>query len=324
MRKARLLATLITIALALCVLVAWELWLKSPDQDTGVVEVTIESGETLQEVASELEEKGVIASSWLFEWYARIRGLDHDVVAGTFFLEPENSILGALRKVTTPQAGDERQLTFLEGWSLREISSYLVEQGLISSADELYTITGYPVDADNLEGYLFPDTYRIFTDATAQDVVDKMLETFEQKVTQEMRDEIARQGKTLHEVIIMASILEREARGEEDLGMVADIFWRRYEIGMALQSCASVNYVTGKSDPAISYEDQQIDSLYNTYQYPGLPPGPIANPGLDAIEAAIYPTANDYWYFLNDEEGGTHYATTNEEHATNKALYLYQ
>ncbi len=322
MNKARLLATLITIALALCALVVWELWLRSPDQETGMVEVTIESGETLQEVADKLEESKVISSSWLFEWYARIKGIDRDVVAGTFFLEPENSILGALREVTTSQAADERQLTFLEGWSLRDISSYLVEQGLISSADELYAITGYPVEADSLEGYLFPDTYRLFVDATAQDVVDKMLETFDQKVTQEMRDEIAAQGKTLDEVIIMASVIEREARGEEDMKMVSDIFWRRYEIGMALQSCASVNYVTGKSDPAISFEDQEIDSLYNTYMYAGLPPGPIANPGLDAIEAAIYPTTNEYWYFLNDEEGTTHYATTNEEHAANKIMYL--
>jgi len=89
-----------------------------------------------------------------------------------------------------------------------------------------------------------------------------------------------------------------------------------------LQSCASVNYITGKNDPAITYDDQQIDSLYNTYKYPGLPPGPISNPGLQAIEAAIYPTANDYWYFLNDEEGTTHFATTNEDHAANKTEHL--
>jgi UPF0755 protein len=199
----------------------------------------------------------------------------------------------------------------------------LIEEGLITSEDELFAITGDPVSSGSMEGYLFPDTYRFYSDATVQDVVEKMQETFEQKVTQEMLDEIESQGKTLDEVVVMASVLEREARGEEDMGMVADIFWRRYEVGMALQSCASVNYITGKSDPAITYEDQQIDSLYNTYQYAGLPPGPISNPGLTAINAVIYPTANEYWYFLNDDDGVTHYATTNDEHVANKVNYLY-
>ncbi len=320
--KSRILATLITIFLLLFALTVWELFLRQPDQETGVVEVTIESGSTLGEVADLLKDKKVIASTWLFEWYARIRGVDRDVVAGTFFLNPEQSILDAIRAVTEPQLADERQVTILEGWSLREIGSYLVEQGVIDNEDELYTITGSPVQANSYEGYLFPNTYRVFADATAQDVVDKMLANFEEQVTDQMRADITAQGKTLDQVIIMASILEREARGEEDMGLVADIFWRRWEINWALQSCASVNYITGKNDPAITYDDQQIDSLYNTYKYPGLPPGPISNPGLQAIEAAIYPTANDYWYFLNDEEGTTHFATTNEEHAANKTEHL--
>ena len=321
--RSKLFATVITIFILIAALAAWELFWKQSDQDTGVVEVTIATGSTVSDVADMLKEKGVIGSSWLFEWYARIKGIDRQIIAGTFFLDPETSVFDAIRAVTQPQYAEEIELTFLEGWSLRDVASYLVEQGVIETEDELYAITGDPVSSESLEGYLFPDTYRFYTDATVQDVVDKMQETFDQKVTQDMLDEIEAQGKTLDEVIIMASVLEREARGEEDMGMVADIFWRRYQIGMALQSCASVNYITGKSDPAITYEDQQIDSLYNTYQYAGLPPGPISNPGLTAINAVIYPTANEYWYFLNDPDGVTHYATTNDEHAANKAMYLY-
>ena len=320
--KSRLLATLITIFLLLFALTVWEMFLRQPDQETGMVEVTIESGSTLGEVADLLKEKKVIASTWLFEWYARIRGVDRDVVAGTFFLSPEQNILDAIRAVTESQLADEQEITMIEGWNLRDVALYLVDQGVIESESELYTITGEPLEADSLEGYLFPDTYRVFADATAQDVVDKMLDNFEEQVTDQMRSDIEAQGRTLDQVITMASILEREARGEEDMGLVSDIFWRRWEINWALQSCASVNYITGKNDPAISYDDQQIDSLYNTYKYPGLPPGPISNPGLQAIEAAIYPTANDYWYFLNDEDGITHFATTNEEHSANKAMYL--
>ena len=320
--RSKILATVITIFVLIAALSAWELFLRQPDQETGVVEISIESGSTLSQVAEMLKEKGVIANTWLFEWYARIRGIDRDVVAGTFFLSPEQNVLDALRAITEPQLADEIEMTFIEGWNLRDIAQYLIEQGLVESEDELYALTGEPLEADSFEGYLFPNTYRIFANATAEDVVDKMLANFEEQVSEQMRSDIAAQGKTLEQVVIMASVIEREARGEEDMGMVSDIFWRRYQINMALQSCASVNYVTGKSDPAISYEDQQIDSLYNTYQYPGLPPGPISNPGLQAINAAIYPTTNEYWYFLNDAEGNTHYAVTNEEHSANKAMYL--
>ena len=120
----------------------------------------------------------------------------------------------------------------------------------------------------------------------------------------------------------MASVVQKEAPSKDDMALVADIFWRRNKMNWALQSCATVNYITGKNDPAVSAADRAIDSLYNTYKYPGLPLGPIGNPSLKAIRATLYPTSNNYWYFMSDSKGEMHYAKTLEEHNINVAKYL--
>jgi UPF0755 protein len=126
----------------------------------------------------------------------------------------------------------------------------------------------------------------------------------------------------LYEIVIIASIVEREVQSPEDMALVADLFWRRDDIGMGLQADSTVNYVTGKKDAAISYEDTQVDSLYNTYKYRGLPYGPISNPGIAAIRATVYPTPNSAVYFLTDMQGTVHYAETLDGHNANKARYL--
>lgn len=315
------------------------------DHDPGAepVLINVENGSGLGQVAEDLKEAGVIDSIILFKAYAKWQGLDTAIQAGEFVLYPSMSIVNALDILTRAEE-EERSLTFLEGWSVREVGFHLENQG-IEQAEGLWELAGFPAQVTRetdfvtrlreeydfleskptdvgLEGYLFPDTYRVFVDATVEDIVIKMLNNFDTKLTDELRDEIANQGKTIHEVITMASIIEREVRGEEDRKMVSDIFWKRYEIGMALQADSTVNYVTGKDTPAISFEDRDIDDPFNTYQYPGLPPGPISNPSLESIEATIYPTTNDYWYFLTDPEGTVYYASTNDEHAANKAMYL--
>ncbi len=325
------------------VAISSQVYWRSYDSETEPVLINVESGSSLTQVAQILKEAEVIDSVFLFKAYAKWQGLDASIQAGEFVLYPGMSITGALDSLTRAE-DKERSLTFLEGWSMREMGFYLENQG-IEQAEGLWETVGFPAQVASetefvaglrdqydflkskptnvgLEGYLFPDTYRFFTDATVDQIVMKMLANFDIKLTEELRTEIYQQGKTIHEVITMASIIEREVRGEEDRKMVSDIFWKRYEVGMALQADSTVNYVTGKDTPAISFEDRDIDDPYNTYQYPGLPPGPISNPSLEAIEAAVYPTDNDYWYFLTDPEGTVYYASTNDEHATNKALYL--
>ena len=240
----------------------------------------------------------------------------------------------------------EINLTIIPGWNLKQVGELLVKNSLVSSTKDFYDAMGAPAFekkysaqkfntlADkysflkerpvyaSYEGFLLPDTYRVYANSNLEEVLDKVFANMEEKITPDMREEIKKQGKTFYQVLTMASIVEREAGDEAEMKMVADIFWRRLNKNWALQSCATVNYVTGKSSPAVSGIDKQIDSPYNTYKYPGLPPGPIGNPSLTAIKATIYPTANNYWYFMAGTDGITRYARTLDEHNRNVYKYL--
>jgi len=205
------------------------------------------------------------------------------------------------------------RLTFIEGWDAKDYGKYLKEQGL-GEEDS--------VDLTEKEGYLFPDTYIFNKNYPLKTLIKMMTDNFEQKVTSEMRQEIQKQGKSLASIITVASLVEAEANTKEDRPLVADIIWRRLAVGMPLQLDSTVNYVTGGKNPAISLKDQTIDSPYNTYKFKGLPPGPINNPGLEAIKATIYPVKNSYWYFLTGTDGKMYYAKNLEGHNLNKIKYL--
>jgi len=246
----------------------------------------------------------------------------------------------------------EKTIKLIEGWTIRDISQYFELEGMWQS-EELLELVGFPlVDYReekeiplpkdfseqfsfledkpkhfSLEGYLFPDTYRIYTDATIEDVVVRMLENFDQKLTPEMRAEIKKQGKTIYEIVTMASIIEKEAPirigDDRDARLVSGVFWNRLKIGQALQSDATLSYLLNDNNPAHSGSDLEVDSLYNSYKYRGLPPGPICNPSFLAIKAAIYPIDSNYNYFLtpkNSQE--VIYASTYEQHLRNKYKYL--
>ncbi|KKP59448.1 MAG: hypothetical protein UR53_C0002G0062 [Candidatus Magasanikbacteria bacterium GW2011_GWC2_34_16] len=239
----------------------------------------------------------------------------------------------------------EVTLTIIPGWNLRQVAEYLVNKGFASSTSQVYRYTGEPAKVyskpwnteipslandfanrpplQSFEGYLAPDTYQVYKDAALREIIVKLLLQRNDEVDyQEIRRIEKESGHSWHEILTMASLVEKEARTPEDMALVADIFWRRNKIKWALQSCATVNYITGKNDPAVSGKDKAIDSLYNTYKYPGLPPGPISNPGLVAITAVLYPTQNNYWYFMSDTDGKMHYAKTLEEHGLNRARFL--
>jgi UPF0755 protein len=174
----------------------------------------------------------------------------------------------------------------------------------------------------NLEGYIFPDSYKIRKEETIEDIINKTLQNFDKKVTPELRQEIEKQNKTIFEIITMASLLEKEVKTLEDKKIVSGILWKRLENNMPLQVDATISFITGKKDANISIEETKIDSPYNTYKYKGLPLGPISNPGLESIIAAIYPESSDYWYYLSTPEGETVFSKTLEEHNIAKAKYL--
>jgi UPF0755 protein len=172
-----------------------------------------------------------------------------------------------------------------------------------------------------LEGYLFPDTYFFPPMASDQDIIEKMKETFDKKVSPYM-EEIKNSGRSLGEIVTLASILEEEVQTTEDRKLVADLLLRRMAMHMPLQVDATLTYEIGKGSLELSTKDLKKDSPYNTYTRRGLPPTPISNPGLDTILAALHPTLNDYLFYLSDKDGITHFAKTHAEHVTNKAKYL--
>ena len=251
--------------------------------------------------------------------------------------------------VIVPRA--EINITIIPGWNLRQIAADWVDKKIIKSPEEFYNLVGKPAynykangelapkltsfststwdyffknksNYLSYEGYFLPDTYRVYADAKPEDIIKKVFVNLDKKITVEMRAEIDKQNKSLVEILTMASVVEKEAPTSDSMGIVADIFWRRYQKNWALQSCATVNYITGKNDPGVTDKDRAIDSLFNTYKYPGLPLGPISNPSLTAIKAVIYPIKNDYWYFMSGTDGAMHYAKTLEEHNRNVFKYL--
>jgi UPF0755 protein len=301
----------------------------------------IPQGTSVAEIAAKLKDSGVINSELAFKLYAKYSGLAQKLQAGDYTLPAGLTGPELLKKLTEGRlAKSEKIILIKEGMSNKAIEEYLATNNLISDGSfiqvastltsqlPLEIIDKYPFLNEapskvDLEGYLFPDTYRLYAEDNGSVLVDKMLTNFQAKVTPQMRADIKAQGKTLYQVLIMASIVEKEVRSTEDMKMVAGIFWNRMSIGMRLESCATLAYLLGVSKPVYSLEDTQINSPYNTYRNDGLPPTPIGNPGLRAIEATIYPTKTDYNFFLSRPDNGeTVFARTYEEHLANKNRYL--
>lgn len=306
--------------------------------------ISISSGLTVRQIASLLKEEGIVSSDDLLVKYLVWKDLDTNIQHGDIMFEIPHTIARVATALTSRTSVAEKEITLLPGWNLREIAVYLEKEG-ITSQEAFFEAVGTPlvmksgsydlqsVDAFasvppgvNLEGYLRPDTFRIFASASIGDIVDKLVQARADQFTDQMLADIEKQGKTVHEIITMASIIEREVRTPEDRRLVSDLFWRRKSIGMALQADSTVHYVVGTDNSVFtSVHDRAVDSLWNTYKYPELPPGPISNPSLDAIMSAIYPTANDAWYFLTTlDTGEVKYAQTLDEHIDNVYTYLRQ
>lgn len=300
---------------------------------------SINRGEGVATVSKNLFERNLIKSELFFKIYLWKNELDKKLQAGTYVLNNNMSMKEIVELfVLGNVVPNEIDVKIIEGWNLNNIATSFEKIG-IATADDFLSLAGAPVskwsfgfkqpdflnglkDSD-LEGYLFPDTYRVFNNASVEDIIKKSLENFDKKLSQEMRAEINRQGKSIHEIIIMASIIEKEVIKDEDKKLVSGILNKRIDIGMMLQVDSTINYLTGKNDPGASLVDLQIDSPYNTYKNFGLPPGPICNPGLSSIMAAIYPVESEYLFYLSRQDTfETIFSKNYEEHLMNKNRYL--
>lgn len=301
----------------------------------------IKEGETVAALIQKLKDQKIISSDFLLKQYLKFTGADTKIKAGLFEISPPitlEKIVAALQV----EGKNERNITIIPGWDLGDIAKYFDAEGIASSTD-LFALTGTPAVfgpwasttfADypllknkpqnvSLEGYLAPETYRIYKNEKIEDIVKRLLDERQGQFTTQMLQDIQSQGKSVHQILTLASILEKEVKTSEDRKKVADLFWRRIDAGMGLQADSTVHYLSGREgDVFTKQKEREIDSLYNTYKYRDLPPGPISNPSLDSIMAAIYPTPNNAVYFLTTTEGEVIYSRTLDEHNTNVVKYL--
>lgn len=309
------------------------------------VKFEVRQGENVGQLAERLTGEGVVRNAWLFKKYLILTGADKKINIGEFEVKAPVTLKRVANVLSQPGLNEE-VITTIPGWTVRDIAQYFERLGKFQ-AEEITEYVGLPavnyktwvegapkiaLDLEILkdkpwyvsyEGYLAPETYRIYKNATVKDVIAKLLQEREKQITPEMWQEIKKSGKSFFEILTMASILEREVKNVEDKKKVADIFWRRYDKNWALQADSTVHYAVNKVGSVFTTdEDRNNNSPWNTYKYPGLPLGPISNPSLESIKAALYPEKNDYWYFLTGRDGTVHYAKTLEEHNKNRTLFL--
>ncbi len=294
---------------------------------------TIPHGESWRVISRRLEESGIIKNSLFFNLYLFVSGDYGSLQAGTYLIGPKLTIPDIVKKISS---GDvyQRRITIIEGWKITDMAKYLSELGIADKKlflelansphlfKEKYSFITEDLDNLSLEGYLFPDTYLIPYGSTEREIIEMMLSNFDKKITAELRSAIASQNKSIFDIIIMASLIEKEVRTYEDMRKVSGLLWRRLEIGMPLQVDATIAFITGKNTTRISIQETRIDSPYNTYLHRGLPIAPISNPGINSIKAAIYPDPNEYLFYLSKPDGETVFSRNLEEHNIAKNKYL--
>lgn len=288
----------------------------------------IKEGQGVMEILDSLKEKNLIRNKWIMLIYLKLKNYDKKLKAGIYELPKTNSPVDVIEVIVSGKTALQK-ITILEGWTIKEIAEYLDERGIVKKDDFLASAKrekwnfDFLENSDSLEGYLFPDTYYVSYKASSEDIIRKMLENFDKKLTNEIKEEIKKQEKSIKEVVTLASIIEKEVYKEEDRKIVAGIFLKRLFQGKPLEADSTINYITGKNTPQPSFEDTRTDSEYNTYLNPGLPPDPICNPSLSSILAALYPKETDYFFYLNRQDTKeTLFSKSYEEHLENKRKYL--
>ncbi|HWQ05280.1 MAG TPA: endolytic transglycosylase MltG [Longilinea sp.] len=294
----------------------------------------IQAGETVNSVAFRLEENHLIQDAAVFRLYMIYAGKDQTMQAGNYSLSPAMQPLEIADLIQNP-ISQEVTFVILAGWRSEEIANLLPTSGLSITPGEFLRFIESPEDlnlpdglvaANGMEGYLAPGEYLLQRDISVKDLVQTFLDRFAGELTQDIRAGFERQGLTLTEAVTLASIVEKEGVVDDEHPLIASVFYNRLQAGMKLDSDPTVQYALGYNankqtwwTNPLSLDDLQTDSPFNTYLYAGLPPHPISNPGLSALQAVAYPAQSPYYYFRARCDGsGTHaFAKTYEEHVQN-------
>lgn len=321
-------ATVIILILTAAVLVrvAYDRALQPVSNSENVVLVEIPSGSSVQEISSQLKEKGVIREAWAFEWYVRNSTLKDELKAGTYALTPSQSV-PRIVEILAHGAVATDLVTILPGARIDQVRAAMINSGFkpedVDEALDPALYAGHPALVDkpaeaSLEGYLYPESFQKTAATTPQDVIRASLDEMQKRLTPAWRQAVADQGLSVHQAIIVASIVEQEVSDPTDRQVVAQVFLKRLRDGMPLQSDVTVIYgaVKDGKKPSLQY-----DSAYNTFTNNGLPIGPISNVSEGSLDAVANPANTQYVYFVAGDDGKTYFAFTAEEHQTNVEKY---
>lgn len=275
----------------------------------------IKRGESISDIADKLYEKKLIYSKNLFKASTLILSFNSGVLAGDYrIVQKENVIALAYRMVTGDQKQKKIRITIPEGTNVADMA-FIFMKNLTDFNAPLFVSL-----AKQYEGYLYPDTYDFLSNTKPEEIVRVMKNNFDKKI-KTIEDGIEKFNKPLEDIIIMSSIVEKEASKEEDRRMISGVLWKRIEVGIPLQTDPVFYYITGKLGN-VTYDDLKVDSPYNVYKYRGLPIGPISNPSIETIKDVINPISSKNLYYLTGNDGVTRYAETYEKHLSNKDTYL--
>ena len=315
-------------------------------QDESVVAFEVASGSSLSTVSRNLEEAGLIHNHTVFKYMADFMGMGQKIQSGDYELSRAMSATQILDQLVS---GDGKPLTttitVIPGWTIEDVAAYLVEKKVLSSADEFLALcktgesyAGYYFIEDvlsqedagerkyALEGYLSPNTYEIYTSSSADTIIKRLLSQTEAAYLLSYDERAQELGMTMDEVFTLASMIEKEAK-KADFAKVSAVFHNRLKAGMTLDSDVTVKYASGSQKMYLNSDDLSVDSAYNTYRNKGLPVGPVCNPSMDAVVAALYPdeqyVAQKYLYFCSTDpdSGELHFSRTLEEHQAAAAMY---
>jgi UPF0755 protein len=293
---------------------------------------SISKGENFLKIGDNLVKENVIKNSFSFKFHSLLSQKYKSFKAGNYLLCSNENVLNIIDKI---YRGDiyEKKITIVDGWNLNDIALYFENLKIIEKDFFLNNYNQNKFNSDfiflkekpeesTLEGYLFPDTYLVPYDSDIDSIIKTILSNFRNKLSDEIQDDIKKQGKSIFEIITVASLIEKEVRSYEDKRLVSGIIWKRLEIGMPLQIDATVVYITGKKSTKVSIAETKIESPYNTYRYRGLPVGPICNPGIESIKAAVYPEKSNYLFYLSKLDGETVFSERYQDHLIAKNKYL--
>ncbi len=313
-----------------------EVLLGPEEEDYSEVVLTILPGSTTDQIADQLREAGVIRSALAFSLRAQQSGLDGSFQAGQHVLRKNMTVDEAIEALQTAEMY-ERILTLIEGWRREEVAAYLQSQVVLNSSEFLALTEGesfrrdFPAErpeSASLEGYLFPDTYRIEPETTTSQFIESLLNQFASKVSGTVGEGFQSNGLSVHQAVTLASIIEREAQVSAERPVIASVFYNRLRIYMPLGADPTIQYALGYQESegrwwkrALTYDDLKIASPYNTYVNVGLPPGPICNPGLASLQAVAAPADTDYYFFVAVGDGSHVFSRTLEEHNANVRKY---